>query len=82
MAWSPKDPTEGVLHRDISINNILIFETYYPNELQHDQSNDMVRLGILSDWDMSKFKAQITAGIGPRQNDITVGRDSSRSHPS
>ena len=79
MAWCPKDNTEGVLHRDISFNNILIYETYFPEELQPQNvhSGKLVRLGMLSDWDMSKFKAQITAGVGPRQHDVTVGSNTS-----
>ena len=72
MAWCPTDTIKGVLHQDISFNNILIYETYRPEELRDAQSNELVRFGMLSGWNMSKFKAQITASIGPRQSNVMV----------
>ncbi|PIL36451.1 hypothetical protein GSI_00140 [Ganoderma sinense ZZ0214-1] len=52
----------GVLHRDISFNNILIHEVV--------EDKKTVRKGILSDWDLSKYKKDVS-GTEPRQPDRT-----------
>ncbi|PIL34297.1 hypothetical protein GSI_03072 [Ganoderma sinense ZZ0214-1] len=53
----------GVLHRDISFNNILIHEVV--------EDKKTVRKGILSDWDLSKYKEDMMSGTEPRQPDRT-----------
>ncbi|PIL34283.1 hypothetical protein GSI_03058 [Ganoderma sinense ZZ0214-1] len=53
----------GVLHRDISFNNILIHEVV--------EKGKIIRRGILSDWDLSKYKEDMMSGTEPRQPDRT-----------
>ncbi|KAA1476355.1 hypothetical protein DENSPDRAFT_932995 [Dentipellis sp. KUC8613] len=53
----------GVLHRDISVNNILILET--------GSNDNITRRGILNDWDLCKYKEQMGANISPRQAHLT-----------
>ena len=49
-AWK----THKILHRDISVHNILI---YYP-----DPNNDEVSIGLLSDWDLARTEEQLQKG--------------------
>ena len=49
----------GVLHRDISVNNIMILEL---------EDSDIV--GMLCDWDLCKYKEQM--GTGKRTPDRVV----------
>ena len=55
----------GVLHRDVSYNNILIYDT-------KDNEGEEIRLGFLADWELSKYKEYMNTGLGPRQPDRTV----------
>ena len=48
----------GVLHRDVSVNNIMILEDGVFDD------------GILCDWDLCKFKEQM--GVGNRTPDRVV----------
>lgn len=41
----------GILHRDVSEANILIYE--------HTENNERKLKGVLNDWDMCKTKAQV-----------------------
>ncbi|EJF58077.1 hypothetical protein DICSQDRAFT_149368 [Dichomitus squalens LYAD-421 SS1] len=59
-SWEKAD----VLHRDVSYNNILIYETKNDN-------GDIIRKGLLADWDLSKYKEYMIPGFGPRQPDRT-----------
>ena len=52
---------------DVSFNNILIHE--------FEEGSKTVRRGILSDWDLSKYKEHMS-DAGPRQPDRTVRRPS------
>ncbi|TBU54133.1 hypothetical protein BD310DRAFT_828649 [Dichomitus squalens] len=54
----------GVLHRDVSYNNILIYVT------KNDEGKD-IHVGLLVDWDLSKYKEYMVPGFGPRQPDRT-----------
>ncbi|TFY51764.1 hypothetical protein EVG20_g10847 [Dentipellis fragilis] len=58
-AWS----RAGVLHRDISINNILI--------LEEGEGSNFTRRGILNDWDLCKYKEQMDKGMAPRRLNLT-----------
>ncbi|KAI1783668.1 hypothetical protein LXA43DRAFT_1102241 [Ganoderma leucocontextum] len=53
-----------ILHRDISYNNILIYDT-------KNENGEDVRVGLLADWDLSKYKEYMVTGFGPRQPDRT-----------
>ncbi|KAA1476294.1 hypothetical protein DENSPDRAFT_884222 [Dentipellis sp. KUC8613] len=53
----------GVLHRDISVNNILI--------LEEGEGSNVTRRGILNDWDLCKYKEQMDKGMAPRRPNLT-----------
>ncbi|KAA1473553.1 hypothetical protein DENSPDRAFT_279655 [Dentipellis sp. KUC8613] len=53
----------AVLHRDISVNNILIFE--------EGKGKEISRKGILNDWDLCKYKEQMGKGMAPRRPNLT-----------
>lgn len=55
-----------ILHRDVSFNNILILETVSPD-------GSLKRKGVLSDWELSKYRENMETGKGPTQPDHTVG---------
>ncbi|KAM5546009.1 hypothetical protein V8D89_000135 [Ganoderma adspersum] len=54
MAHSYAWRTHKILHRDISVHNILI---YYP-----DPNSDDVSIGLLSDWDLARTEEQLQQG--------------------
>ena len=56
----------GVLHRDVSYNNVLIYES-------KNEAGKVTRKGVLADWDLSKYKEYMVSGLGPRQPYRTVG---------
>ncbi|KAA1473550.1 hypothetical protein DENSPDRAFT_931062 [Dentipellis sp. KUC8613] len=53
----------AVLHRDISVNNILI--------LEEGKGREISRKGILNDWDLCKYKEQMLKGTAPRRPNLT-----------
>ncbi|TFY63743.1 hypothetical protein EVG20_g6183, partial [Dentipellis fragilis] len=53
----------AVLHRDVSVNNILILET--------GNGDNVTRRGLLNDWDLCKYKEQMGENMGPRQPNLT-----------
>ncbi|TFY55428.1 hypothetical protein EVG20_g9320 [Dentipellis fragilis] len=53
----------AILHRDISINNILI--------LEEGKGKRVTRKGLLNDWDLSKYKEQMGDGTAPRRPNLT-----------
>ncbi|EJF58078.1 hypothetical protein DICSQDRAFT_173309 [Dichomitus squalens LYAD-421 SS1] len=52
----------GVLHRDVSYNNILIYET-------HNDEGQATLKGLLTDWDLAKYKEDMDSGSGPQKPD-------------
>ncbi|KAA1476291.1 hypothetical protein DENSPDRAFT_827176 [Dentipellis sp. KUC8613] len=53
----------AVLHRDISVNNILILES--------GNGDNITRRGLLNDWDLCKYKEQMNDNMGPRQPNLS-----------
>ncbi|TBU36750.1 hypothetical protein BD309DRAFT_877769 [Dichomitus squalens] len=60
-AWEKAE----VLHRDVSFSNILILETV------SDSGEVIKRQGVLSDWDLSKYREDMARDARPRQPDMT-----------
>ncbi|KAA1473560.1 hypothetical protein DENSPDRAFT_882141 [Dentipellis sp. KUC8613] len=53
----------AVLHRDISVNNILIFE--------EGKGSNVTRRGILNDWDACKYREEMDESTTPRRPNLT-----------
>ncbi|KAA1473554.1 hypothetical protein DENSPDRAFT_931064 [Dentipellis sp. KUC8613] len=53
----------AVLHRDISVNNILI--------LEEGKGSNVRRRGILNDWDVCKYREEMDESTTPRRPNLT-----------
>ena len=60
----------GILHRDVSVGNILIYEL-------EDGSPERKVIGLLTDWDLAKTKDQIFHPVAS-QSTRSVGFESPR----
>ena len=54
----------GVLHRDVSVGNILIVED--------GRGDNVTRMAILCDWDLCKYREEMVVDQKPRNPDRTV----------
>ena len=60
---------KGVMHRDVSAGNVLIFPREYIDE---EGTLQVDRDGMLTDWELSKDVEEKPGAKSPRQPDRTV----------
>ena len=60
----------NVLHRDVSVNNIIIVEVRSVNTSGEEEVR---RIAVLCDWDLCKYKEELFTQAAPSQPGVSVG---------